>query len=267
MCTCAKNTLIHFNFYSYNIFCVLLSVNVSLLLVSSSQSNKAVLTRQIFMNFFCCCIFTSQISFTRHVCVLDAFTMSAMNRLRLDFVGGGKKKSARTLITANVVVFFLSSLTGSLARTVKKAPFIDCNLCYVLIQIKLKVWVPCVCSASALCNHFTLIAIERCESVLLKCWISIKIERARSLVRSLVCPLSMKSHTIKVYRMPCVTLNGRKSKAKIKWNIQIQTQRVSVVLHKKIQFQTAERKKMHQAKWRKKRWKNAHLNQLWSLLN
>lgn len=63
--------------------------------------------------------------------------MSAMNRLRLDFVGGGKKK-ARTLIKANVVVFSLSSLIGSLARTVKKAPFIDCNLCYVLIQIKLK---------------------------------------------------------------------------------------------------------------------------------
>lgn len=195
------------------------------------------------MNFFCCCIFSSQISFTRHVCVLDAFTMSAMNRLRLDFVGGGKKK-ARTLIKANVVVFSLSSLIGSLARTVKKAPFIDCNLCYVLIQIKLKDWVPCVCSANALCNHFTLIAIERCESVLLKCWISIKIERARSLVRSLVCPLSMKSHTIKVYRMPCVTLNGRKTKAKIKWNIQIQTQRVSVGLHKKITISNGrERKK------------------------
>lgn len=172
-----ENTLIHFNFYSYNNLGFVVGY-VSLLLVSSRHHT---VTKLCWRGKFSWTFFL-YFSFTRHVCVLDAFTMSAMNRLRLDFVGGGKKKSARTLITANVVLFFsLSSLIGSLARIVKKAPFIDCNLCYVLIQIKLKDWVPCVCSASALCNHFTLIAIERCESVLLKCWISIKIERARSL--------------------------------------------------------------------------------------
>lgn len=182
MCTCAKNTLIHFNFYSYNIFCVLLSVNVSLLLVSSSQSNKAVLTRQIFMNFFCCCIFTSQISFTRHVCVLDAFTMSAMNRLRLDFVGGGKKKRAHTYYS-KCRSFFSLVFDWFTRPDCKESAFYWLQFMLCIDSNKIKslspMCVQCQCTVQPLYSH--------CNRTMRKClteMLNKYQDRARTLARS-----------------------------------------------------------------------------------